>query len=130
MRLLKYLADVAHNLAHHLEQAKLDPLKLRWLVELTFRANIVVRRLLDAADIFGLPDLTPKLAERLASVQDAHTGGLINISNQLLEGTLLSADFHATLPAALEQNGFDMSSFKRSHRLFQAADGFWQVLVA
>jgi hypothetical protein len=131
MRLLKYLADVAHNLAHHLEQAKLDPLKLRWLVELTFRANIVVKRLLDAADIFGLPDLTPKLAERLASVQDAHTGGLINISNQLLEGTLLSANFHATLPAALEQDGFDMSLLENDPiGFFEAADGFWQVLVA
>jgi hypothetical protein len=76
---------------------------------LSFRGNIVVQRLVDAAGSFELPKLSQKLAQSLAALQDAHTSNLFSIGNELLERTLLNADFHAILSEALRQDGFDLS---------------------
>lgn len=131
MRLLKYFADVMRDLPRHRDQAKLNPLKQRWLVELTFRGNIVVQRLLDAADSFGLAGLSRKLAEHFAALQDAHTASLLSVGNELLERTLLNEDFYAALPANLRQDGFDLSLLDHDPiEFFEEADAFWQLLVA
>jgi hypothetical protein len=131
MRLLKYLADVARDWPLYDNLPKINPLQLRQLVELTFRGNIVVQRLIDAAGGFEIPELSRKLAEHLARLQDAHTTNLFTIGNELLERTLLNADFHAHMAAALREDGFDMSILADDPiGFFEAADGFWQILVA
>jgi hypothetical protein len=85
MRLLKHFADVTRDLPRYNDQAKINPLQLRQMVELSFRGNIVVQRLIDTASAFELPELSDKLAHSLAAVQDAHTANLFNIGNELLE---------------------------------------------
>jgi hypothetical protein len=131
MRLLKYFADVTRDLPRYNELAKINPLQLRQMVELSFRSNIVVQRLIDAAGAVELPELSQKLAQSLAAVQDAHTANLFNVGNELLELTLFNADFHASVPDVLEQDGFDLSLLDEAPLdFFEAADGFWQVLVA
>jgi hypothetical protein len=131
MRLLKYFADVTRDLPRPSDQAKINPLRLRQMVELSFRGNIVVQRLVDAAGAFELPELSSKLAQSLAAVQDAHTANLFNIGNELLERTLLNDDFHASLLEALRQDGFDLSLLDKDPLdFFEVADGFWQILVA
>lgn len=131
MRLLKYLTDVARDLSRYTMQDKLNPLQLRRLVELTFRGNIVVRRLLDAAGEFGIPYLSQRLAQNLAAQQEAHTTNLFNIANELLERTLLDATYHAALPEAVSQDGFDLALLQENELEFiEEVDAFWQLLVA
>jgi hypothetical protein len=131
MRLLKYFSDIAHDLPQHNAQDKLNPLQLRRMVELSFRGNIVLQRLLDAVGSFEMPELTQTLAQRLAAQQDAHTTNLFNIGNELLELTLLDAKYHASLPEAVQQDGFDLSLLDGSQLdFFEAVDAFWQILVA
>jgi hypothetical protein len=129
MRLLKYFSDVTRDLPRHRDQAKLDPLKQRWLVELTFRGNIVVQRLLDAPDSFDLPGLRRKLAERFAALQDAHMASLLNVGNELLERTVLNEEFYEALPGSLEQDGFDLALLDQDEiAFFEEADAIWQLL--
>lgn len=131
MALLKYFADVTRDLPRYIDQAKINPLRVPQLVELNFRANIVVQRLIDTAAAFELPEFSQKIRESLAALQDAHIANLFSIANELLERTLLNTEFHATLTAVLHQDGFDLSLLDEDPLdFFESADGFWQLLVA
>jgi hypothetical protein len=76
MRLLQYLTDIARDWTLHIDSPTMNPLKLRLLVEMTFRGNLGVKRLLDSAESFKIPTLNRELIGRLATLQDAHTTNL------------------------------------------------------
>ena len=131
LRLLSYIDEVAGRMPTDLSDEKLNPLKLRFLVEIGFRGNLVVQQLLNEAQDIGGEDFAAELRSRVAEVQEHHTIRLFTAVNGLLEMTFLDRQFHDGLPALLA--GDRLGPIAPDVDLLRAldeSDSQWQSLAA
>ena len=130
MRLVQYLHDMAHDWKNHQGPKQIDPVRLRLLVEMTFRGNAVTRQLLDTAEGFGL-DIHEAVKKAFGDLQARYHSVVLNIVNEMLERTLLNPAFHDGLDAQLTADGFEPALLAEDPLAFiDMADALWQVLAA
>lgn len=131
LRLLGYIDEVARRLDEHRDQETLNPLKLEMFVEVGFRSNLIVQQLLDLAEELAGVSFAARLRPVLAEELDQHAETLFYATNELLERTLLSSEFHDDeLPRLLAANRVDVQQLRAQPAVaMRETDALWSRLV-
>jgi hypothetical protein len=131
MRLLQYIDDVARGWRDYVGQTAVNPLNLGLLVEMLLRSNAFVLGIVGRDTGAIGPAAKATLPRAIAEVQESHNDSLMAILNELLERTLLKADFHAGLDQLLIEDGFDPILFATDPMAgFKIADAFWRMVAS
>lgn len=128
LRLLQYVDDVMRELQAHMAADHLDPLKLRLLVESSFRGNLFVQQLLDVAEELGGVKAARRLRDELEAVQSRHSEQLVAVAGEVMERTILDPGFHRQLGEMLEADGVNLQALNDDPLAVLEADEIWLSL--
>lgn len=130
LRLLGYIDEVARQMDVHLAEDRLNPLKIKQLVEVGFRGNLVVRQLLEVGKELGGESFSSQLKIMISDDQATHTDRLFTAANGLLDMTILSQAFHDNLIDLLVQDGVNVVLLNDDpFTVIHETDAAWKQLV-
>lgn len=129
-RLLSYFDDVLRSLPAHLVAERINPLKLRLMVEFGLRGNLVVLQMLEAVGDLTSDAAKATLRERFATIQMRHTENLFEVGDHLLATTVLDEGFNDALRSMLTEDKIDLREIDNDPlSIFLQTDSLWQELV-
>jgi len=109
-RLVGYFEDIVSGVDDYLAAEKVNPLKLRLLVEMSLRGNLVVQRMIELARSFGGNGTANALRDAFASLQHEHTSRLFVPGDQLIATTVLDDRFREKLRSMLAEDKINLES--------------------